>query len=119
MKLSEDALDILTHNLSHNALSKGVKLKHLYKLPQSGEYYVMKVRNCIYTPKGPMTGSHYKDWVVMEESEPKSFLCNCMEMASKMTNTCDHVKLLSKVSWIIKKAPVLDITDDDTFFNSQ
>ena len=32
-KLSEDALDILTHNLSHNVLSKEVKLKHLYKLP--------------------------------------------------------------------------------------
>ena len=37
MKLSEDTLDILRHNLSHNVLSKEVKLKHLYKLPQSGE----------------------------------------------------------------------------------
>ena len=33
-----------------------------------------------------------------------------------MANTCDHAKLLSKVSWIIEKAPVLDITDDDTLF---
>ena len=61
-------------------------------------------------------GSHYKDWVVMEKTEPKSFLCNCTEMGSKTANTCDHAKLLSKVSWIIEKAPVLDITDDDTLF---
>ena len=39
-----------------------------------------------------------------------------MEMASKMASTCDHAKLLFKVSWIIKMAPVLDITDDDTLF---
>ena len=63
-----------------------------------------------------MMGSHYKDLVVMERTEPKSFLCNCMEMASKMVNTCDHAKLLSKVSWLIEKTPVLDITDDDTLF---
>ena len=37
-------------------------------------------------------------------------------MASKMANTCDHAKLLSKVSWIIEKAPVFDITDNDTLF---
>ena len=85
-KLSEDALDILTHDLNHNILSKGVKMKHLYKLPQSGKYYVMKVWNHINAPKGPMMSSHYKDWVVMEETEPKSFLCNCTEMASKMVN---------------------------------
>ena len=107
---------LLTHNLSHNVLSKGVKLKHLDKLPQSGEYYVMKVWNHINAPKVPMMGSLYNDWVVMEETEPKSFLCNCTEMASKTANAYDHAKLLSKVSWIIKKAPVLDITDDDTLF---
>ena len=39
-----------------------------------------------------------------------------MDMASKMANTCDHAKLLSKVSWIIEKTSVLDITDDDTLF---
>ena len=39
-----------------------------------------------------------------------------MEMASKTANTCDHAKLLSKVSWIIGKTSVLDITDDDTLF---
>ena len=43
----------------------------------------MKVWNHINASKGPMMGSHYKDWVVMEETEPKSFPCNCTEMASK------------------------------------
>ena len=52
----------------------------------------------------------------MEKTEPKSFLHNCTEMASKMANTCDCAKLLSKVSWIIENTPVLDITDDDTLF---
>ena len=33
-----------------------------------------------------------------------------------MANTCDHAKLLSKVSWIIEKTSVLDITDDNTLF---
>ena len=37
-------------------------------------------------------------------------------MASKTANTCDHAQLLSKVSWIIEKTSVLDITDDDTLF---
>ena len=50
----------------------------------------MKVWNHINAPKGPMMGSHYKDWVVTEKTEPKSFLCNGMEMPSKMANTCDH-----------------------------
>ena len=115
-KLSEYALDILTQDLSHNILSKGVELKHLYKLPRSGNYYVMKLWNSINSTKVPVMGSHYKDWVVMQEIDPNSFLCNCTQIASKRANTCDHAKLLSHASGLIKEAPVLDITDGDSLF---
>ena len=63
-----------------------------------------------------MMGSHYKDWVVMQEIDPNSFLCNCTQIASERANTCDHAKLLSHASGLIKEAPVLDITDGDTLF---
>ena len=86
----------------------------MYKLPQSGNYYVMKLWNSINSTKGQMIGSHYKDRVVMQEIDPNSFLCNYTQIASKRANTCDHAKLLSHASGLIKEAPVLDITDGDT-----
>ena len=63
-----------------------------------------------------MTGSHYKDWVVMQGIDPNSFLCNCTQIASKRANTCDHAKLLSHALGLIKEALVLDITDGGTLF---
>ena len=76
----------------------------------------MKLWNSINSTKGPVMGSHYKDWVVMQEIDPNLFLCNCTQIASKRANTCDHAKLLSHASGLIEEAPVLDITDSDTLF---